>query len=322
MINEFHFDHKFLENETLVDHEFFNTHLIKMWADFGCLYYPFDFHEDYMNSLVYHDPRYAQDWQLAFSDLKKCNIEQGYKCISQHDSVTDVFSLMNSYGVKTTLMKDDDANKLEVENFFSSSELENEVVKANYIHKSVYFNKSEEYSKKDLGTKESLEDIWKTRFHGLAKHSRLITIIDRYLFENLEQDIGTKITSIKKFADFLRPYNNKFSLCIYSVGGDKDSPRHECIENYFRLNKTAKDKLGEVFSYIEISSCSDDKFMVDSHDRFIRFDDFVVSIGTGFEIFRSNPIRTTTFSVKNHTHTCFTETTSSMNPKRLWVYRW
>ncbi|MCD9551828.1 hypothetical protein GLP31_04960 [Photobacterium carnosum] len=322
MLNEFHFDHYFLENETLIDVEAINYLLINKWANFGCLYYPFELYPQYLKSLELHDPRYVHEWQTAFSSFKCFNLSEGYRAISEHDDINEVFTSLTNYGVNTALVSPSDATALNMRSNISNNNGVNEVVKAASLNRSIFFNTCEDYSKTDIKGDDCINEVWRTRFLSVAKHCETITIIDRYLFENLESDLNIRTTSIKKMANLLRPLNKKFSLNIYSSGHDKDSDRHLCIEKYFRDNETSLDRFGEVFSYIEISSCSDDKFRDDSHDRFIRFDDFVISIGTGFEVFRKFPLRATSFSVKNVSYTNFTQTLSSMSPNRLWVYRW
>lgn len=322
MLNEFHFDHHFLENETLIDVEAMNEILISKWANFGCLYYPFELYPQYLKSLELHDPRYAHEWKTAFSLFKSSDLSEGYKAISEHGDIGEVFVSLTDYGVNTALVSPADATALSMNSNISDNNGLNEIVKVDGINRSKFFKVCENYSKTDIQRGDSIDEIWRTRFLGVAKHCSTITIIDRYLFKNLESDLNVRATSIKKFADLLRPLNKTFSLNIYSSGLDKDSGRHLCIEKYFRNNEKLLDRLGDVFSYIEISSCSDEKFRDDSHDRFIRFDDFVISVGIGFEIFRAFPIKAATFSVKNVSYTNFTQTLSSMSPNRIWVYRW
>lgn len=322
MLNEFHFDHLFLENETLIDIEAMNDLLINKWANFGCLYYPYELYPQYLKSLDLHDPRYVQEWKTAFSLFKSFDLSAGYRPISEHACIDDVYTSLTNYGVNTALVSSSDATALNMNFNMSNNNGASEVIKVESINRSLFFNACEDYSKTDIKNGDCINNVWHTRFLGVAKHSNVITIIDRYLFENLENDINIRPTSIKRFADFLRPLNKKFSLNIYSSGDEKNSSRHLCIEKYFRDNEKVSDRLGEVFSYIEISSCSDNKFRDDSHDRFIRFDNFVISIGTGFEIFRNYPLRAASFSVKNVSYTNFTQTLSSMSPNRLWVYRW
>ncbi|MGU5813874.1 hypothetical protein ACV1EC_03090 [Aeromonas hydrophila] len=321
MLNEFHFDHSFFENETLVDVEAINELLLNKWADFGCLYYPFALYNDYMTSLKYLEPSYSQKWMAAFSLFKTVDLNSNYKAIIEHSDANDVCASLAIYGVNTALISPADATGLKIDTKIYKNGLR-EVVKADGINRSTFFKECEDYSKTDIKNNDSIADIWKTRFLGLAKHCSVITVIDRYLFENLERDIGVRVVSIKKFANLLKPLNKKFALNIYSSGLERNSQRHLIIEKYLRDNEKAHDRLSDVFSFIEMSSCDDTRFRDDSHDRFIRFDDFVISIGIGFEIFRDFPVRASTFSVKNVSYTNFTQTIASMSPNRKWIYRW
>jgi len=321
MLNEFHFDHDFLENERLVDIEVMNEILLKKWLNFGCLFFPYSRIQDYINALELHDAQIIQDWKTAFSSFTHCDVPTSYKKISDHHNLNEICASTQNYGVNTTIVNKDDAIRFGVPNTAYQNGGINEIVCNESINNSYFFNESERYSLQDIPSGTDISEVWDTRFLNIAKHTSLITIIDRYLFTNLEEDMHNKQTSIKKFADLLRPLNKKFSLNIYSVGDKKHSSRHLCIERYLRDNKTEGDRLGDVFSYVELSSCTDEKFRDESHDRFVRFDNFVLSLGLGFGIFRSYPVGPCSFSVKNFIYTNFDSTISSMSPNRLWVER-
>ena len=321
MLNEFHFDHDFLENERLIDIEVMNEILLKKWFNFGCLYFPYARIQDYLHALELHDATLIQDWKTAFASFKHCNVPEPYKKVSEHHDLNEICTSTQNYGVSTTIVNKDDAIRFGIPNTAYQNNGVNEVVCNESIQNSHFFNESEKYALQDIPSGEAINIVWNTRFQNIAKHTSVITIIDRYLFANLEDDINVRQTSIKKFADFLRPLNKQFSLNIYSVGDDKNSSRHLCIERYLRDNKTEGDRLGDVFSYVELSSCTDEKFRDASHDRFVRFDNFVLSLGLGFGIFRSYPVGPCSFSVKNFIYTNFDSTISSMSPDRLWVVR-
>lgn len=265
-----------------------------------------------------HEPKLIQEWQAAFSEFKHCDIPDHYKKVSDHSDINELCTSTQSYGVKTTIVNKEDATKFNIPSAAYRNTDINEVVCNASINNSHYFAESEKYSQKDIPFRANINEVWETRFRNLAKHTDVITVIDRYFFANLETDINVRKTSIKRFADFLRPFNKKFPLSIYSVGEERNSSRHLCIEKYLRDNYTEGDRLGDVFSFIELSSCVDEKFRDESHDRLIRFDKFVYSIGVGFEIFRAFPLKAATFSVKNLMYTNFVQATSSMSPNRLW----
>ena len=181
MLNEFHFDHTFLENEILVDIDTMNETLLKKWLNFGCLFYPFSHLQDYLKSLELHDVRYIQEWKTAFSSFKSCNISDNYKQIVDHRDISDLCLSIKNYGVKTTIISKEDANSICMLTKSYNNVGLREVVQTEAISLSLFFNESEKYAQLDIPSNAPIDEVWQTRFQGIANHTNVITIIDRYL---------------------------------------------------------------------------------------------------------------------------------------------
>lgn len=172
--------------------------------------------------------------------------------------------------------------------------------------------RSDNYSKVKSGFDEvisvgaSLDDIWNKRFKDISFYSEKITIVDRYFYKNICEDelFGVGDSSFKYLLKKLLINNKKYIFTIVSSfkavendGRIKDMifslgclSVREYLKNYF--NKlSASPPLRVCINSLRIVGVEDSFFVVNGHDRYIRFDECVFQVGNGMEFLReSKPV--------------------------------
>lgn len=129
----------------------------------------------------------------------------------------------------------------------------------------------------------SRDNIWKDRFHGLTFFAKRIAIIDRYCGKSISQcytegRLSGTTFFLKLLSQIPGDIKNK-SISIYTSDKDVDiSDIQASLEKQLKVNKK---NIASVRLYI----AQDREFSKISHDRFLRFDNIVTSIGKGISLF-------------------------------------
>lgn len=302
MITEFFFDDTFFSSACLNDLNLSVVHdvFLNNWIDYGILIHPPGYLIKYDTAINTLPVKYQAQWKAALAHSKKVATEIPWKDIVL---LTDFEEALKSYSQYfNTAFVDDTLAYLLCGNEDISRHCKTtsfEVVGAPAITQSENFKRSIFFSKQDIAGAANINTVWHERFKMLAKHSKRITICDRFFFERILADIARGAhTSIKNFLDFLVVESGDCYLTIFSDGGKINSQQKVEIENYFTgLFKPATGYSAKVKRLTLISN-EKQVFQKFSHDRYVRFDDYVCALGNGMTIFESNPISNTTVSIK------------------------
>lgn len=319
MINDFHFSHEFLGCESLKV-SVVNDVILDGWLNYGCLIAPQSRLAEYKEWLSLQDAKKRQKWSNALTYYLINDMTGEYKPVSDFTQLDDCFDYIDTHSVPTLLINQDEMVHLSLSD---GRHVRNsaEVVNVNNFSDSYYFQKSKDLENQSILEGENINDVWNERFAAIASRTKTITIIDRYFSKNFEEDMNRKVTSIEKFIDFLSRTGKKYSITIFSDGGDKDSNRHNAIANYINKTLSEKPNFKSSISYFEVSSCDDSLFKKKAHDRFIQFDSFTVLLGSGIAIFRDYPLNSCKFSFyRTFKDPMFSVALSTMEKHRKWKH--
>jgi hypothetical protein len=120
-------------------------------------------------------------------------------------------------------------------------------------------------------------------------------------------------TSIELFIAKLPKNGKKYSIQLYSAC-DIGTPTNVTeLKAYLTdvLSKKTYYQLG--IQSFTISLCKNNFFGKEAHDRMLKFDDHIIEIGNGLDIFRETPILNNTFSIKLPESTNFTTIHGNLN---------
>lgn len=302
MITEFFFDDTFFSSACLHDANLSVVHdlLLSNWMEYGILVHPPEYLQRYAVAIKSLPVKYQNQWSVALAHSKKKSTESPWIDITL---MTGFEETIKSYSdcFETAFVDDTLAYVLcdngDISRHCKSTSFE--IVGAPAITQSENFKRSVAFSKLDIAGASNIDTVWGERFRMLAKHSKRITICDQFVFERILGDVVRGAhTSIKRFLDFLVADGGDYYLTIFSDGGALDSQKKIELENYF--NKIFSSASGYSANVKRLTLISNEKkvFQQFSHDRYIRFDDYVCALGNGMAVFESNPISNTTVSIK------------------------
>ncbi|WP_274243080.1 MULTISPECIES: hypothetical protein [unclassified Enterobacter] len=325
MLTEFHFDEELLSCDEIISEvsHALNISLLEFWYERGCLVFPYSHLIKYKEWMQYIHPKYIQKWQAALASNLTVDMPNGYRMISEYEDFNALTTSCVSNGIDLVLVPGSfDKLGITSDNDFYSDVID--ITKVGSFLSSPVINRNKIFSTKGILPGEDINDIWEKQFLKVAKHSKKITIIDRYFGKNLCDDIlietPLKKTCLHKFIELLSVANKKFNVNILTVGDGKNSQMHLNIETYAR-RLLQKPGVGNTISSLTISSCDDIVFRDHSHERYLCFESFVYKIDRGMKIFSPFPQVATSISVdRNIAGSTFNHALQELMKKRLWVY--
>ena len=178
-----------------------------------------------------------------------------------------------------------------------------EAIRFTQINDSKKFRHAEELSRRRIEIGEKATDIWQERFQRLANHVREVVIVDQFAVRD------SAIQGLTRFLNLLEEHSNRCNVTIYS------SPEQERPEVVEAIRSELGNLTCQFSSYginsLEVRLRSADDFRRYAHERHIRFDNRVVLIGRGMQIFQFDAVRQATrpsFNVLTAGETDGTET--------------
>lgn len=321
MIVDFHFDQDFLgcDDFTLNGSTLSNTLLLKFWFERGCLVYPIANFEHYKDWIDCVPSKFRGRWLAALSTNLTNNMLDGYKKTDEYETLACLKEQCKKFEVDLVLVPQQfnslgiSAQCPVISSGFDICKFENFLEVPSVV-------KSYTLSQQGVFPGDDIDKVWISQFRKLAKHSKVITIIDRYFGKNISEDINRRKTSLEKIVSLLQGENKKYSITIFTVGGEKDSDMHNELVNYMR-RFVQTPYVGNVLSAMKLCSCADAIFRDHAHERFLCFDNFVVTIDKGTEIFRDLPLVATNISINRKTlNSNFSHALKNLQANRLWSY--
>lgn len=319
MLTTFYFDSELFFEDILEKIPAMNDIILNKWRLYGCLGICPEEQSEILKSLSRVHPKYVTKWKLAFSNnecFRRTELKLLNQKLSNFNSYDEIKSCFIDEEILTGLLHED---YLELFNDFNNENFE--LISPSHVNESKFFNKSEELSKLDISKKDSIDDIWFSRFKNLSKFTKRIIIIDRYAAKNIMEDHSNKkVSSIDKFIKFLSFNKKKYSIELYSSFGEGNN----CV-NLEKLKKYISEEL-KIKSYckgikLKISLCKSSDFSDHAHDRMLRFENHIVQIGNGLDIFRCKKMKNNTFNIKELRTTKFNDIHSELNRNKKYEYK-
>ncbi|MDE2687364.1 MAG: hypothetical protein OXI16_07730 [Chloroflexota bacterium] len=161
-----------------------------------------------------------------------------------------------------------------------------EWIRLTEVNASKEFGQSEDLSRKRIDVDDVIVDLWRERFQRLARHARKVVIVDEWAVR------ADNIEGLIQFLNLLEEDANGCDVTIYS------SPETELQDEVNAISSRLGGWTPHLNTYgvnsIEVRLRPEDDFRLYAHERHIRFDNRVVSIGRGMRTFRYATVREAT----------------------------
>lgn len=163
-----------------------------------------------------------------------------------------------------------------------------EIVRLGQIDQSERFRHADELARTRIETGVTVLDAWNERFASLAQHSQQITIVDRYAGDSHMKGFN----GLNRCLSEIDRCASKATVSILT--GDAAEENFSRTEIAESLAALAKEKMARGgIRAAKLFVCPDRLFMGGSrsvfpegaHDRYIRFDHSVISLGLGVSVF-------------------------------------
>ena len=323
MLTDIYFDDNIFFDEYLKKSEGANQSLIDSWRDYGRLAY--DKNRNVRKILASVPIEFSQKWQACFSHFSTREIEVNSDNVFQAD-FNEAIKIFSEIGVSSYILAEGNHDLILNESRYTRCETSMfEAFMPSEIAISNFHTEGKVSSEKNLVPGDDIENIWNSRFKGLAKYSNKILIIDRYVIQNTFEDLRRgKTTSIEKFIELVSRDSKSDSVNIVIYSSEAAYAGGLC--NLVEIQKYLRESLSKRPYYknsidIEINICPDPLFKIKAHDRFIAFENHVVEIGSGMLVFSDNGINDTSFNIKNIIRTNFLEVIRSFSRDRIDVVK-
>jgi len=322
MITEFAFDTHFFDSKSLTTAGQSATHdtILQLWRDHGVLICNSKKYDDLLRLIKKLPVKYHQRWKEAVEYNRVAIIEDDWNDFCEYENFAKLKTLCPIF---QTALADDEISKIlsdSEDSVIHCGTTGFELLGAGSASESVNFRASRIAGRTEIPFGSNAQTIWSEKISPLAKHSKNITIIDRYLYTRIRDSLARGLTASGALG-FLRMLANsdkKFSVTIISGGDEKNSIAYHEINNYFKINVANSPPIAKALKSLTLISNCDMFFRDYAHERFIRFDSHVCEIGLGMQIFENRQSPMTTFSLKHISETFFTEREKLSSTKKLW----
>lgn len=232
MITCFHLDKDiFQSNDLLEKSPHLNNAILEHWQLYGCYIFNFSSRKELTEWLTIFPIKYKEKWKLALESFQSFESKQEQIDIKSCKTTQQLIEKIISLKADSLIF---DCCEDEISNLVLSELLPYnvEAFRPSDIYDSTHFINSKKFKDLDISDDESIKDIWRSRFNSLAKVSKRITIIDRYLAENSHRD-HDRTAAIMNFIELLPEVEHQYSISIYTAGDVANSDFHLHLENRF-----------------------------------------------------------------------------------------
>ena len=266
--------------------------LMTIWESFGILVYPDS--EAISNQIKQLPPgRSRRLWEVAWRRVSRNRRHYRHSYEADDDfafsSINEPHLLAQRGEFELAVLEETRASVLGISEeesgkFFGDVE----GVKLCEVDQSQKFQHSLQRSQEIVRIDKSVEDLWQERFQRFAEYSQNIVIFDRFA---VRDDANQNISGLFRLIDLLDRDASGCNITIYS-SPDPNINQHAAIES---VRNNLQSKFGGLngngIGSVEARLFLDRKFRLPGHDRHIRFDDNIFSIGIGVELFRFGNVR-------------------------------
>jgi len=302
MISEFSLDHDFFSARTLNDDANSAAHdfITKSWLEVGVLVLPRGGVNDVLKLIDTLPPKFRQRWLEALEYGKRCEVDRDWWSFADYTEFSKVCELSSVF--KTAFSEEAAGLQLGAPDSYKQfcSDTNFELLAAGVCSESINITQSLGLSDSEILESDTPKKVWETRFEALARHSKKITIVDRYFFENVRNAAGQNSIddAMKNFFSFLAKIDKKFNIRIISHGGEKGSDFHAGVYDAFYKGVYKVPNYWKVVGNLTLVSAKEKFFVKKSHDRFFGFDRHICQVGNGMRVLGAVPIPSSTFLAK------------------------
>ncbi|AVB13540.1 MULTISPECIES: hypothetical protein [Pseudomonas syringae group] len=322
MVTEFAFDTHFFDSKSLTTAGQSAVHdsILQMWRDYGVLVLNAKKFDTTLDLIKKFPIKYQQRWKEALEYNRTLIIENDWGDFCDYDEFSEVTKLCTIF---QTGLAEDDIGRILSGNEDATIHCKStgfELLGAGAVSESINFKASRTAGTTGISFGTSAQDIWAEKIAPLAKHSKNITIIDRYLYTRVRDGLtrGSISSGALGFLRMLSESDRKFNVKIISGGNEKNSDAYHEIINYFQKHVVKSAPIAKALNGLTLISNHDNFFRDYAHERFIRFDAHICEIGLGVQIFENHPSPMTGFSLKHISETSFNEREQMSAKQVLW----
>lgn len=302
MITEFSLDEGFFSSSSLKSESLSAVHdfVTNAWLNFGVMILPEGGEGKVMELIDTLPNKFRQRWVEAFEYGKSSEVRREWWDFSSYNNFDDLCELSRFF--KTAFSEDDVSYILCGDESYRRicRSTGFEILGAGVCSESENLARASSLASSDILEVDGPEDVWNSRFKGLALYSKKITIIDRYFFQGIWRSAERQVIdeALKNFFMFLSRLNRKFNIKIISYGDVRNSDFHSAVYQQFYRGIYKVPALSKSINSLTLVSSSEDFFKRESHDRFIGFDRHVCQVGNGMRVLGAKPIPRSTFLAK------------------------
>ena len=273
-----------------------NNRLIREWERFGVLVYPNP--RDASIAAIIANLRQGPQrrWQRTWAQVLRHPHRYRYSPMSgsgefAFSNMLEPIDLAQVDGFEVTVLEETRALELDIPDGEGKMFGDVEGVRLCDVDQSQKFQHSYQLSQEIIRINKPVNDLWQERFQRFAQYSRNIVIFDRYA---VRDDSNRNIHGLFRLLDFLDRDANGCDIVIYSSPDPSRNVAAEADSIRSALESKAADLNNGGIKSFEVRLFRDDRFRRPGHDRHIRFDDNIFSIGIGVELFRHSSVQQAT----------------------------
>lgn len=320
MLTEFALDNSFCESDSLSSKST-NRTFIDIWKKQGVLVLGEHQNSDYfLDRLKNKIPANVyQDWVYAFSNNKIIKVGTDWKIFIDYLDYSELKSYNNFFKTGITEEQSIDFVK-KLPNYLDYCPASSfEILEIDEQHNSRNFNNNFFGACADIIEGDTNDEIWFNKFFILSKYNKNIVIIDHYLLRNfIEDKRDSKKTNIEFILEKLVLNNKKYNITVISLGSVINSNSYnEIISGFNAINLSG---LNISYNKIKIISCNSSYFKKIAHDRFIKFDEYVCTLGKGLEVLRDKDTPRCTFNMVREEFSSIRDRINLTSSYLLWEY--
>ncbi len=266
-----------------------NNRLIQGWERFGVLVYPNPRDASIRTKIARLGQGAQRRWQRTWAQVLR--YPRRYRYCPLPDDSDFAFSDIQEPGdlaqqdelFEVAVLEETRALELDIPEGEGKLFGEVEGVRLCEIDQAQKFQRSSQLSQEIVRINKSVEILWQERFQRFAEYSQNVVIFDRYA---VRDDNNQNIQGLFKLLDFLDRDANGCNIVIYS-SPDPDKVESTEVDSIKAKLESKIDGLNSNgIKSVEARLFRDYRFRLPGHDRHIRFNDNIFSIGIGVELFR------------------------------------
>jgi hypothetical protein len=263
--------------------------LFQMWGKFGVLVLPPK--GEIIAAMIAKLPQPLRDkWQTALKSMQfRKKICSDLDTQGVFETVENLVALRND--VNVACLEETRAICFGIDHDMLSRVIEDEnfeICRLESVDQTRFFREEVELWDRMVYSGTKRADVWDKRFRPLAKYAKSIAIIDRYCLLRHEQLFFQGGAGLSFFLRKLNQTGHDKQFSINMFASDALDYGLDLSRATANLAKTVASIAFPTGTSVNLHVMPDRVFGKVAHDRFIRFDAVVTSIGNGLQIFEAD----------------------------------